>query len=72
MSPQEDLHWVDFVDWYGAAHGISVANGMEMIRQIQPDKPIVLMAPNQFADVIKVAAEDWGGSFHDTGFMASH
>jgi hypothetical protein len=69
--PQEQVvRWVDFDDWYAAAHGISVASGMNMIRQGQPDKPIVLMAPNLFADILKADAEDFGGNFHDTGFMA--
>jgi hypothetical protein len=70
LSATLDQRWVDFIDWYASMRGNSVAKGMGMIRQVDRDKSIELMAPNLFADFDKMNAEDYGGTFHDTGFMS--
>ncbi len=41
-----------------------------MIRQIDPDRPINLMAPDDNAGAIKEAGEKCGAFFHNTGYAA--
>ena len=43
---------------------------MQMIRQVDPDKPITLMASGTWWNDFKQSAEDYGGILHDTGGMA--
>ena len=43
---------------------------MEMIREVDPNRGITLMAPGYAADGVKTLAQEYGGEFHDTGFMA--
>ncbi|MFA6292160.1 MAG: hypothetical protein WC637_10280 [Victivallales bacterium] len=42
---------------------------METIRSVTPDKNIYCMAPNQYAAGIKELCEQYGGHFHNTGYM---
>jgi hypothetical protein len=69
-SATDAQRWADFADWEAQLRGSSLADGMSLIRQVDLDKPIELMAPNKFMDVDKANAQDYGGTFHDTGFMS--
>jgi hypothetical protein len=62
--------WVDLVGWRQAVRVDSVRRGMEMIREIDPNRGITLMAPGYAADGVKTLAQEYGGEFHDTGFMS--
>jgi hypothetical protein len=62
--------WADFSDWTAWSRGQAVRRGMQMIRQVDPDRPITLMSPDVYMGPIKEDAEDYGGVFHDTGGMA--
>jgi hypothetical protein len=62
--------WVDLVGWRQWARVESVRRGMEMIREVDPNRGITLMAPGYAADGVKTLAQEYGGEFHDTGFMA--
>ena len=62
--------WADFSDWTEWSRGQAVRRGMQMIRQVDPDRPITLMSPDAYMGEIKKDAEDYGGIFHDTGGMA--
>ena len=62
--------WADFSDWTSWSRGQAVRRGAQMIRQVDPDRPITLMSPDVYMDSIKEVAEDYGGIFHDTGGMA--
>jgi hypothetical protein len=62
--------WVDLVGWRQWARVESVRRGMEMIREVDPNRGITLMAPGYAADGVKTLAQAYGGEFHDTGFMA--
>ena len=44
---------------------------MEMIRQIDPNRQITLMHPDEYSDSIKQLAKDYGAEFHDTGYMSA-
>jgi hypothetical protein len=62
--------WVDLVGWRQWVRVESVRRGMEMIREVDPNRGITLMAPSYAADGVKTLAQEYGGEFHDTGFMA--
>lgn len=64
-----NAQWVDYSDWMQWSRVEAVRGGVQMIRQAAPDQQIVLMAPMAYADGIKKLASDYGGNFHDTGFM---
>jgi hypothetical protein len=70
LGPTLNAEWADFTDWLSWSRGQSVRRGMQMIRQVDPDRPITLMAPGSYLSDIKEAAEDYGGIAHDTGGMA--
>ena len=69
LGEQLNAQWVDFIDFTGWSRAQAVRRGMEMIRQVAPNPGITLMAPGPYADGVKAAASDFGGEFHDTGFM---
>ena len=70
MGQRLNAMWVDFSDWTSWSRGQAVRRGAEMIRQVDPDRPITLMSPDVYMGPIKEVAEDFGGIFHDTGGMA--
>jgi hypothetical protein len=65
-----NTQWVDFVGWRQAMRTDSVRRGMEMIREIDPNRPITLASPWYSIDGVKGLAQEYGGEFHDTGFMS--
>ena len=70
LGPQLNAQWADFSDWTSWSRGQAVRRGAQMIRQVDPDRPITLMAPSFYLSDIKKVAEDYGGIVHDTGGMA--
>jgi hypothetical protein len=70
LGPRLNAMWADFSDWTAWSRERSVRRGMQMIRQIDPNRPITLAAPDSYMGPIKEDAEDYGGVFHDTGGMA--
>lgn len=62
--------WADFSDFISWSRAQSVRRGMQMIRQVDPDRPITVMSPGAYWEGIKYACEDYGGILHDTGGMA--
>jgi hypothetical protein len=61
--------WNDFVDWLSWSRGKWVGRGMQMIRQEDPNRGIVLMAPDSYEDALIQDAIAYGGDFHNTGYM---
>ena len=70
MGQRLNAMWADFSDWTSWSRGQAVRRGAQMIRQVDPDRPITLMSPDVYMGPIKEVAEDFGGIFHDTGGMA--
>jgi hypothetical protein len=64
-----NTEWTDLVGWRQWTRVESVRRGMEMIREVDPNRNITLAAPGYAADGIKGLAQEYGGEFHDTGFM---
>jgi hypothetical protein len=67
-----NTEWVDYSNYREWARVESVRRGMEMIREVDPNRPITLMAPNYAANGEKVLAAEYGGEFHDTGGMSGN
>jgi len=65
-----DAKWVDYVDWREYERMASARRGVEMIREVDGERQIDFMAPSDSADGLKGLAEQFGGNFKDTGFMA--
>ena len=66
-----NAQWADFADWGQHARIAATRRGIEMIRGAAPGHQITLMAPGPFVDGIKQLAREYGGNFHDTGFMSA-
>src|SRR5262249_47370508 len=64
-----NAQWVDFCEWSEDTRVSAIRRGMSMIRQVDPNRSIVLMAPNEYVGRIKELAEAYGGEMHDTGAM---
>ncbi len=70
LGPQLNAQWADFIDWGSWSRANAVRRGAQMIRQADPDRPITFMSPDSYAADIKTVCEDYGGVFHNTGYMA--
>lgn len=66
-----NARWVDFSDWLIWTRLEALRRGLEAIRQVDPDRPITLMAPDQYEDGVKSLARAFGGNFHNTGYMGA-
>jgi hypothetical protein len=69
LGPLKNAQWYDFVRWNQEIKIAAMRRGMEMIRQVDPDRGILMMAPHTNAEGMKDLARDYGGDFHDTGGM---
>jgi hypothetical protein len=70
LGPELNAQWADFSDFNAWCRGQAVRRGAEMIRQVDPNRPITFMSPDSYAGIIKPVCEDLGGLFHNTGYMA--
>jgi hypothetical protein len=64
-----NAQWVDFSDFTQWSRIEDVRRGLEMIRQVSPNQGITLMHPDEYSDGVKSLAEEYGGEFHNTGYM---
>lgn len=66
-----NARWVDFTSWLGWSRVENARRGMEMIRQVDPNVQIDLMAPDHYANEIRRLAAEYGGNFKNTGHMGA-
>jgi hypothetical protein len=71
LGRQLNAQWVDLVDFMQWSRIQAVKGGVEMIRGATPNHQITLMAPLAYADGVKELAVEYGGNFHDTGYMGA-
>ncbi|MDQ2730754.1 MAG: hypothetical protein M3Y56_03770, partial [Armatimonadota bacterium] len=69
LGPNKNAHWTDYINWYLWSRKAGLARGVEMIRQVDPNRSINLMAVEYVAP-FKTIAQEYGCRFHDTGAMA--
>ena len=61
--------WADFSDWQGWSRAKSVEQGIGMIREVEPDKSIISMAPDHYINQLRELNRKHGMRFHNTGYM---
>jgi len=71
LGPEKNARWVDFADWRTWTRIECVRRGMEMLREVDPDRSFVCMAPDAYFAPIKRLCEEYGGHFHNTGHMGA-
>lgn len=64
-----NAEWVDFIEWQEWSRVKMAERGIDMIRQVDRNRQIDLMAPDFYADGIKQLALKYGGNFKNTGHM---
>lgn len=69
LGKEGNARWVDYMDWLKDSRLATVRRSMEMIRQVDVNRQIVLMAPDRFMDGVRKLAVAYGGNFHNTGYM---
>ncbi|MDR1145093.1 MAG: hypothetical protein LBK71_03040 [Verrucomicrobiales bacterium] len=70
LGAGRNAQWADYYDWMFYIREKALVRGMQMIRQADPHRGIILMSPDYYVDVIHQAARAYGGDFHNTGYMA--
>jgi hypothetical protein len=69
LGPQKNAQWSDFIDWSQDMRIDAMRRGMEMVRQVDSDRGLIMMSPGEHAAGMKDLARAYGGDFHDTGGM---
>jgi len=67
LGPTLNAQWTDFSDWLAWMRVGAVERGIQMIRQVDSERPITLGSPSYYADRIGDLAKKYGGEFHNTG-----
>ncbi len=71
VKPGWNARWVDFSDWQGWSRNRAVEQGVAAIREVEPDKSIVSMAPDTYTNQLREIARRYGAHFHNTGYMTA-
>jgi hypothetical protein len=71
MSKEKDALWYDFSNWRHWCRVQQVKKTIESIREIDPNREIEIMAPDEVLDGIKRLAVEYGCNFHNTGYMGA-
>jgi hypothetical protein len=70
LGEQLNAQWVDFVRWLAWVHQRAMRRSFEAIREVDPDRSIICMSPDSFITEVEELCQDYGGHFHNTGYMA--
>ncbi|HEY3320393.1 MAG TPA: beta-galactosidase trimerization domain-containing protein [Planctomycetota bacterium] len=70
LGDGKNAQWADFVRWQAWTRMDCVRRGLEGIRQVDPNRSVICMAPDAYYAGLKRMNEDYGGHFHNTGYMA--
>jgi hypothetical protein len=65
-----NAQWADFIRWQAHTRQESCRRGLEAIREVDPDRSVICMAPDAFIGGLEELCQDYGGHFHNTGSMA--
>ncbi|MGE9291013.1 MAG: beta-galactosidase, partial [Puniceicoccales bacterium] len=71
LGPEMNARWVDFVDWTQWSRVNVAERSLNMIRQVAPNHQVMLMAPDAYASSMLELAKNYGGNFHNTGYMGA-
>jgi hypothetical protein len=70
LGPGRNAQWSDFIGWSRFARASAMRRGAAMIRQVDADRPINFMHPDFYSDLVSRICVEYGGHFHNTGYMA--
>ena len=70
LGPQLNARWADYNAWVLWSREAQMRRGVEMIRQVDPDRSINMMSPGDDSGPVTAICKDFGCRFHDTGAMA--
>jgi hypothetical protein len=70
LTEGKNAEWVDFCDWRLWAHYHTELSGTEMIREVDPDRPLEYAHPDEYMESVRRVMTDFGGEFHCTGYMS--
>ena len=70
LGEQLNAQWADFTRWHARIRQDAVRRSFEAIREVEPDRSVVCMSPDSFISQIEELCQDYGGHFHNTGYMA--
>ena len=66
-----NAQWADFTRWQAWTRKESCRRSLEAIRESDPDRSVICMAPDAFIGELEELCQDYGGHFHNTGYMAA-
>jgi hypothetical protein len=69
LGEGKNAEWVDFIGWITSTYMEELHRDVEMVRQIDPNRQITFMHPDDFSEQMKMFSEDYGAEFHCTGYM---
>ncbi|MHB9026529.1 MAG: type 1 glutamine amidotransferase family protein [Armatimonadota bacterium] len=70
LGEKMNAQWADFIRWKAWTRREQVRCGFETIRGADPDRSVICMAPDAYSGEIKTLCEEYGGHFHNTGYMS--
>ena len=71
LGERLNAQWIDLTDWNEASRMRFAERSAEMIRQVDPDKEIIMFdSPNRRRGIKKLC-EKYGGELHNTGYMGA-
>jgi hypothetical protein len=70
LGAGKNAEWADFVRFQRDSRVAQLRRGFAAIRQMDPNRSIICMAPDQDEAGIKKLCEQYGGHFHNTGYMS--
>ncbi len=69
LGEQLNAQWADFIRWHARIRTDTLRRSFEAIREVEPDRSVVCMAPDAFISQVEEICQDYGGHFHNTGYM---
>ena len=70
LKPSENRRWVDLAGWWRQSRLDAVQRGLQMIREVEPDRSIICMSPYSYFAGMRELCAEYGARFHDTGAMS--
>lgn len=71
LGERLNAEWADLIRWQAWTRQESCRRSLEAIRAVDPDRSVVCMAPDAFIGGMAELCRDYGGHFHNTGYMAA-
>lgn len=70
LGEGRDARWADFIHWHAWIRKDTLRRSFEALREVDTERSVVCMAPEDFTGEVEELCQDYGGHFHNTGYMA--